>query len=188
MRRGWFSENAIFGQITPCSCLLFFVRFGSPVSTTKVSAFVRKCPPLLAALRQRSEQNCIGLPSSRDGISTPQCWHVGAVVIMPPPARGLPCLRCSNHCSGSSTTLQFVLSWAMRRFEGCARSSARSRHPPSHRSRTPLAHPCCGRTVKGFAFGLIPALDEDMGRRSHAASTHYLLTPWFCVRAFASAS
>src|SRR5262249_50455238 len=34
--------------------------------------------------------------------------------------RGLPFLRCSTHWRGSLTTLQFVLSCVMSRFEGCA--------------------------------------------------------------------
>ena|SRR6516225_3956073 len=34
--------------------------------------------------------------------------------------RGLPFLRCSTHWRGSLTTLQFVFSCAMNRFEGCA--------------------------------------------------------------------
>jgi hypothetical protein len=37
--------------------------------------FVRKFPFLLAAFRQRSEQNLIGLPRDFDGTSTPQCWQ-----------------------------------------------------------------------------------------------------------------
>ena len=34
---------------------------------------------------------------------------------------GLPFLRCTLHCKASSTTLQFALSWATRRLDGCAR-------------------------------------------------------------------
>ena len=40
--------------------------------------------------------------------------------------RGFPSLRCRIHCSGSSTTLQFSLSWARSAFEGCAGRSTRS--------------------------------------------------------------
>ena len=55
--------------------------------------------------------------------------------------RGFPFLRCKIHCSGSSTALQFVLSWARSRFEGCAGPSARSWRrtcicPSLDRSRT----------------------------------------------------
>ena len=56
-------------------------------------------------------------------------------------SRGLPFLRCKIHCSGSSTTLQFALSCATRRLEGCAGCGRSARSRRRGGAIHSLAHP-----------------------------------------------